>query len=131
MWLLHSFGAHVIRSVECLSNQNLISQDKQFKHSSELLKYFTQWSTAIRQTHNLVSHNETFRYRSYRPEFHTNILMIKRFQDQGEHLLSFIVHPVSTFSNNNPTFTSKGSINTKNILSCKNETAGIQSNMKV
>ena len=47
-----------------------------------------------------------------------------------EHLLSVTVHPVNTFSNNNPTFTSVGSLNTNNILFCKDETAGIHSNMK-
>ena len=59
--------------------------------------------------------------------------MIERFQDQvtREHLLSVTVHPVSTFSNSNPTFTSMGSINTNNIVPCKDETAGIDNNMKV
>ena len=48
--------------------------------------------------------------------------MIERFQDQvtREHLLSVTLHTVSTFSKN-----------TNNILSCKDETAGIHSNMKV
>ena len=40
--------------------------------------------------------------------------MISKYYIIREHLLPVTVHPVSTFSNNRPTFTSMGLLNTTN-----------------
>ena len=60
MWLLHLLGATVIRSVKCLSNQNLISQDKQFKHSSESIIFYTMEQFGHSSNPDIISHNEAF-----------------------------------------------------------------------
>ena len=47
-----------------------------------------------------------------------------------EHFLSITVHPISTHVNNNPTLTPMDLLEHKYILPWKNETVGIQNNIR-